>query len=215
MVERNLFTRLDMLDLSFLIVIQRNPGLMRDSLWLPAEGIDMKLVMDEYNVWFDRYERAFKKEGFSEQYRAFLAMEGQIESKEREITGTMMTWSGRLGFLLKSPRGRREWSSKSFAWFALYHRRPWFRHHAKAETRINLLIIALALAAWKAEHGSYPERLAEIMPVYLKELPLDHFSGKPPVYQRKGEGYILYSIGQNLKDDGGRAGMDIVITIEG
>jgi len=49
----------------------------------------------------------------------------------------------------------------------------------------------------------------------MKELPLDHFAGKPPIYHRKGNGYILYSIGQNLKDDGGRARMDIVITIEG
>jgi hypothetical protein len=35
-------------------------------------------------------------------------------------------------------------------------------------------------------------------------LPQDPFSGKDFVYRRTGGDYSLYSIGQNLKDDGGK-----------
>lgn len=32
----------------------------------------------------------------------------------------------------------------------------------------------------------------------------DPFSGKPFAYRREGSGFCLYSIGPNLKDDGGK-----------
>jgi len=37
------------------------------------------------------------------------------------------------------------------------------------------------------------------------KLPQDPFSGKDFVYKRQGKGFLLYSIGENLKDDGGLA----------
>jgi len=36
------------------------------------------------------------------------------------------------------------------------------------------------------------------------KLPLDPFSGKPFVYHRKSKGFVLYSFGDDLDDDGGR-----------
>jgi len=35
-------------------------------------------------------------------------------------------------------------------------------------------------------------------------VPIDPFTGKPLVYRREGEGFIVYSLGTNQKDDGGR-----------
>jgi hypothetical protein len=37
----------------------------------------------------------------------------------------------------------------------------------------------------------------------MTEVPLDEFDGKPLRYRREGEGFILYSVGTNLVDDGG------------
>lgn len=59
---------------------------------------------------------------------------------------------------------------------------------------------AVALVAYRQKTGRYPERLDQL-PV---PPPPDAFSGKPFIYQRKGSGFLLYSVGQNLKDDGGR-----------
>ena len=51
------------------------------------------------------------------------------------------------------------------------------------------------------EHGEYPERLADLTPEILKAIPPDLFAGKPLKYERRDEGYLLYSVGRNEQDD--------------
>ncbi|MBN1919141.1 MAG: hypothetical protein JW889_14645 [Verrucomicrobia bacterium] len=63
--------------------------------------------------------------------------------------------------------------------------------------------VRIGLAFYKAGHGEYPDALDKIEP-YLDEIPLDPFSDKPFCYRREGSEYVLYSIGPNMKDDGGR-----------
>jgi len=59
------------------------------------------------------------------------------------------------------------------------------------------------LIAFKDRHSIYPASLAELRAKLGWKLPEDPFSGKDFIYKRQGKGFILYSIGQNLKDDGG------------
>ena len=64
--------------------------------------------------------------------------------------------------------------------------------------------IAFAMAAYRTEHGGYPEDLAKLVPKYLKAIPEDPFAEKPLRYKREGTGYVLYSVGPNGRDDDGR-----------
>src|SRR5579864_282297 len=66
------------------------------------------------------------------------------------------------------------------------------------------LLVAFALAAYRADHGSYPPKLDDLAPEYLATVPNDLFSGKPLIYRPSEKGYIFYSVGINGKDDGGR-----------
>ena len=75
--------------------------------------------------------------------------------------------------------------------------------------RVGLAQIALALKAYKNEKGEYPESLAQLRKVIdWGELPEDPFSGEDFIYRREGEGFLSYSIGVNLKDDGRKAEKD-------
>lgn len=65
--------------------------------------------------------------------------------------------------------------------------------------RIGLMRVALALNDYHAAHRLYPTALAELGAV----VPQDPFSGKSFLYARDGASYLLYSLGANLKDDGG------------
>jgi len=67
---------------------------------------------------------------------------------------------------------------------------------------------AFALAAFHAETGRWPEGLAELTPKYLPAEPLDRFTGRPLVYRPRPGGYVLYSVGINGLDDGGRCRED-------
>jgi hypothetical protein len=64
--------------------------------------------------------------------------------------------------------------------------------------------IGLACRIFKSRTGEYPDDLDALVPDILSELPVDPFTGKPLVYRREGKGFIVYSLGSNLKDDGGR-----------
>ena len=87
----------------------------------------------------------------------------------------------------------------------------------RARVQRELTVLAVALAVHKAEAGAYPAKLAALAPKYVKAVPQDFFSGKPLIYKREGEGYLLYSVGENARDDGGKDDVstgDIVIRAE-
>ncbi len=63
----------------------------------------------------------------------------------------------------------------------------------------------LACRVFKARSGRYPDSLAEIIPDLIPAIPIDPFTGDPLVYKREGEGFVVYSLGSNQKDDDGRS----------
>lgn len=69
----------------------------------------------------------------------------------------------------------------------------------------QLTQVALALAAFKADHRMYPAALADLSPAYLKTAPNDLFFDKPLIYSKTAAGYLLYSVGPNMVDDGGKS----------
>ena len=71
-------------------------------------------------------------------------------------------------------------------------------------TRLQLIDVALSLAARRAEQGEFPDRLGALVPGYLDEIPVDPFSQEPLLYERSETGYVLYSIGPNGIDERGR-----------
>jgi hypothetical protein len=69
--------------------------------------------------------------------------------------------------------------------------------------------LGFALAAYRADHGSYPAKLADLVPKYVAEIPKDIFNNDSDLhYAREGSGYLLYSVGKNGKDDGGKRSED-------
>jgi hypothetical protein len=67
------------------------------------------------------------------------------------------------------------------------------------------MIAELALRCWRAETGHPPARLEELVPKYVRRMPVDPFSGKPLVYRVEGSNWMLYSVGPDRVDDGGRS----------
>ncbi len=83
----------------------------------------------------------------------------------------------------------------------IYSRTCQKRDQAVAE--IDLCRTVLALKVHKYEHGRYPDSLQQLQQTLDWQLPQDPFSGQDFVYQPQGNGFKLYSIGQDLEDDSG------------
>lgn len=71
--------------------------------------------------------------------------------------------------------------------------------------------VCIALEAFKADSGVYPPALDTLVPKYLPELPVDPFANAPFGYKTADAGYLLYSVGQDLADDGGSPEKDRII----
>ncbi len=63
--------------------------------------------------------------------------------------------------------------------------------------------VGLALTAFHAEHGAYPGSLTELETAGW-DLPSDPFGGAPLHYRTEGDGFVVWSIGPDMDDDGGR-----------
>jgi hypothetical protein len=90
----------------------------------------------------------------------------------------------------------------------------------RRQVTFDVLRLRVALTRFKLAKGTYPKDLAQVVPAHLDKLPLDPFSGKPYGYRLEADGnLLLWSVGEDLKDDGGNgdpdnlgAGPDYVFT---
>jgi hypothetical protein len=62
----------------------------------------------------------------------------------------------------------------------------------------------LAVQRYRLKAGRLPENLAELVPAYLGSVPKDPFDGKEMRYRKLKTGYAVYSVGDDLSDDGGK-----------
>ncbi len=68
--------------------------------------------------------------------------------------------------------------------------------------------VAVAVAWFESERGSYPQSMSELVPRYLKAVPIDFTNGKPLCYSNRGESAVVYALGRDGDDDDGRAVME-------
>lgn len=77
----------------------------------------------------------------------------------------------------------------------------------------------LAVQRYRLAAGKLPDNLAELIPTYLDTVPKDPFDGKDLRYKKLETGFVVYSIGKDGKDDGGkerprkRTGPDVPVDV--
>jgi hypothetical protein len=77
-----------------------------------------------------------------------------------------------------------------------------------AKTRKAVIDTVIALEVYRNKNSNYPDNLDELKGI-ANEIPNDPFTNEPLKYRRTENSYIVYSVGENLVDDGGN-GDDIV-----
>lgn len=65
--------------------------------------------------------------------------------------------------------------------------------------------VVVAVEQYRLAHrDALPSRVDDVAPSYLDAVPIDPFSGKPLRFVVEERGYVVYSFGRNLRDDGGQ-----------
>jgi hypothetical protein len=78
---------------------------------------------------------------------------------------------------------------------------PSLAKKSQSDVQLQATRTILALRACQLTHGKLPPDLNALVPEFLDAVPVDDFDGQPLRYSA--EKKIVYSVGKNLKDDGG------------
>ena len=79
-----------------------------------------------------------------------------------------------------------------------------FKWEDRRLARLRAARAALAVERYRLKRGGLPASLQDLVPEYLKTVPLDPFDGKPLRFRKLGRGFMVYSVGPDGKDEGGR-----------
>ena len=74
----------------------------------------------------------------------------------------------------------------------------------RAIARLRTAQVALALRRYHMSADKLPDKLADLVPAYLETVPKDPFDGNDLRYKKLVVGFVVYSIGEDLSDDGGK-----------
>jgi hypothetical protein len=154
--------------------------------------VSWRPVMESANAWYNRIVETVKIEDPRERKKELDGFDADLKALRVQST----QWSGKsisekvgdIMICLLMPALRKVQDA----------------YDRSQQVQLNLQV-AFALAAYKADNGHYPSQLAALAPKYLRNDPLDLFSGKPLQYTLNPDGYFFYSIGVNCKDEKGQA----------
>jgi hypothetical protein len=75
----------------------------------------------------------------------------------------------------------------------------------KGQALLRCAEAAMAAERYRlANKGRWPDKLADLVPKYLSAVPFDPFDGRPLRYARHNDVVVMYSVGPDGKDDGGK-----------
>jgi len=175
-----------------------------DSL-VSATALDWNLIARCGNHWYDRIVEAAQRQPHAERTKALAKLEEDLQ-KLRKQSQEVGSWAKKLLFAGGNLRQvASEQLSNTLVSLIAPAVQAAIAAEERAQANTDLLQVATALALHRTEHGQYPQTLDQI--AAEPPLPMDRYTGKPLHYQRTEEGYVLYSVGPNLKDDQG-AGFD-------
>ena len=184
------------------------PGGMAETLVdsVHAAALDWDIMLRMLNSWYDRMADAASQPTRSERQEAM----DRIDKDLRKLQNTAKDWMSLGLSMLANPRKViSERFGETFVVLFLPALSACTNAEDRSAMQFELTKLAFTLAAYRADHGSYPAKLDDLKPKYISEVPKDIFNDAALHYQREGDGYVLYSVGINRKDDGGKGYEDL------
>ncbi len=71
------------------------------------------------------------------------------------------------------------------------------------QARARVTLTALAVERYRSAEGHLPQSLDNLVPVYMETVPKDPFDGQNLRYRRRKTGFVVYSVNDDLSDNGG------------
>ena len=172
-----------------------------------SADLDWNQMLRDMNAQYDGIVKPMRLPRFHGREEAQKASEEEFKKFETGLKGGPL--SGLRLFLLKAGgRPFRKALTTAYTNILIAIMIPALGQACTMEDDARMMheieTLAAALACYHAENGRWPAELKELCPSLLKTIPTDRFSVKPLIYKPGEKGYLLYSVGKNLRDDGGQ-----------
>jgi hypothetical protein len=80
------------------------------------------------------------------------------------------------------------------------------------QARLRCASTALAAERYRLKHGKWPESIDQLCPAFLAAVPLDPYDGKPLRLRVLQDGIVIYSVGPDREDNGGKLDRVLLVT---
>jgi hypothetical protein len=166
--------------------------------YIDVFSVDWNVVLRQGNEFYDRYATAARLPDRAARAQTLQRIDDDLRQLQADIQEPATLVAGAI-----SPGRRSEIVAGILVNLFLPAVRAAMEAEDRANSQLELLRLAAALAVYRAEHRTYPEKLDDLVPGILPKLPVDLYNSQPHVYKRTDDGYLLYSKGENGVDDGG------------
>jgi len=183
-----------------------------------AAGVDWNDVLRRANYLYDTLAKAMRLETISQRKAAYKRIDIGLENlhleTQRPPIGPAASEPARKG---PGVNAKTRWIGSLILSISTFSPGRAQMHADRVATQRELAVLSVALAAYEKENGRYPATLDALAPGYLETVTRDFFSGGGNfIYKPAEAGYLLYSVGENERDDGGlsersKGGDDIVV----
>jgi hypothetical protein len=178
-------------------------GLASESVFFnskfPWFRLDWNIVLRNANAAYDQLLEAASKPSYQERRVALVEFEGDLNAKVESVRNP-----GRIAMSFLNTRARSTLVGDTLIGVLMPALDAAISAEDRAVVLLDLTRVAAALTVYRAENGEYPDKLEQLVPGILEQLPEDIYSGNPFKYSRKPDGgYVLYSVFQNGIDDRG------------
>lgn len=179
-------------------------------LFFVRTSLDWNAILEGINETFDRADEAAGRASYADRVKALRDVQRSLVSSWRGPYPPSVMHDARavagLVFVGRRERTRAVGQMICADVFGAYDVLEGIA--AESACRLDVALVAAALETARRTHPgrAYPRRLEDLVPDVLASVPLDRFTDTPLVYERRGDGYLLYSVGKNGTDDLGTAG---------
>jgi len=167
---------------------------------IDCSSVDWNIVLAHINDQFDEAVAAIRLANFPERLKACKRFNAKLEMAAAKAKKTDAVKSE------LDRNARSELIGSILAALMVANLDAACEAEDRANSILTLTQLAAALAIYRNERGSYPIKIDDLVPVVLDKLPVDLFHNKPFIYKRADNGYLLYTIGVNDRDDAGSNG---------
>ena len=172
---------------------QIDPYLQKLAKLSGKSKIDWDLIFTNVNSWWDRQIAACRLPTRPMRDAAIVEMDDELRKRAEDAKGITQS----IRAVLDSRRVVSENMATVFLALLLPAASAACDAELRAQMDLDLTKLAFALAGYRADHTSYPERLSNLVPQYIAKVPDDIFVDAPLRYIVKDDGYLLQSVGHD------------------